>query len=233
MKPTIWAGLALYTVSMLIASVVPTMNLLILFQGVGPGIAAALVAFPIIRWLPERRGPRGVFSSLEVASAECNVSLYLPRFSESLTGAEGAGLVAAFNRMKPSSAMALSSLIGSVFVLTLWGFGGNQGMPVLTPFAIAFGLATGGLTSMWFQSAHDIAGADGTKQTLLSAVIGPTIGSALFRTPKPSDNRWGSAGSPGLVAWVAASLAASAAVVVAFNRPKKAPEPEVELEQRQ
>jgi hypothetical protein len=37
MKPSIWGGLALYTVSLLAASFVDDMNLLILFHGIGPG----------------------------------------------------------------------------------------------------------------------------------------------------------------------------------------------------
>jgi hypothetical protein len=37
MKPSIWGGLVLYTVSLLSASFVDSMNLLILFQGIGPG----------------------------------------------------------------------------------------------------------------------------------------------------------------------------------------------------
>jgi len=37
MKPTIWLGLAVNTISLLIASFVSDISLLILFQGVGPG----------------------------------------------------------------------------------------------------------------------------------------------------------------------------------------------------
>ncbi|ODO08398.1 hypothetical protein L198_00126 [Cryptococcus wingfieldii CBS 7118] len=328
MKPSLWFGVALYVVSMLIASFVKSMPLLILFQGVGPGIAAALTASPIIRWIPEwfdkRKGTAGgiifagggvggvympflfefligklgyqwslritAISTATIASVAVffanpripissrarinrmpmppffttylrwgflctflctmfqsfgyyNVNLFLPRFSDTLKGAEGAGLLAAFNvscigsqiiwglltdRMKPAAAMAISSSLGALFVLTLWGFGGNQGLPVLAPFAILFGLAAGGFCSMWFQNAGDIAGPDKEQQSLLSAgwsiargvgaVIGPTIGSALYRTPSvPGSNRWGSAGSPGLVGLVAASLAGSALVVLVFR----------------
>lgn len=45
----------------------------------------------------------------------------------------------------------------------------------------------------------------------LGAIVGPTIGATLYR-PAPADGKktWGSAGSPGLVSLVAASLAVSA-----------------------
>ncbi|ODO08399.1 hypothetical protein L198_00127 [Cryptococcus wingfieldii CBS 7118] len=157
-----------------------------------------------------------------------NVVLFLPRFSDTPNGAQGAGLLAAFNRMKPPFAMAICSSLGVLLVFTLWGFGGNQGLPVLMPFAICFGLPASGFCSMWFQNAGDIAGPDKEQQSLLSAgwsiarglgaVAGPTIGSALYRTPSvPGSNRWGSAGSPGLVGLVAASLAGSALVVLVFR----------------
>ncbi|ODN72808.1 hypothetical protein, variant [Cryptococcus amylolentus CBS 6039] len=328
MKPSLWLGVGVYVVSLMIASFVKSMPLLVLFQGVGPGIAAALTASPVIRWLPEwfdkRKGTAGgimfcgggvggmympflfeyliarlgyqwslritaiftaVIASIAVYFANpripistrahinrmpmppflstfvrwsfmgtfvCtvfqsfgyyNVGLFLPRFSDTLKGAQGAGLLAAFNvscigseviwglltdRMKPPSAMAISSSLGALLVFTLWGFGGNQGLPVLMPFAICFGLAAGGFCSMWFQNAGNIAGPDKEQQSLLSAgwsiargvgaVVGPTIGSALYRTPSvPGSNRWGSAGSPGLVGLVAASLAGSALVVLVFS----------------
>ncbi|TYJ58332.1 hypothetical protein B9479_000878 [Cryptococcus floricola] len=234
MKPSIWVGLALYTVSMLAASFVSAMKLLVLFQGVGPGVAAALVAFPIIRWLPEwfdlRKGTAGgiIFAGggvggvympfleealinhlgynwslritailtavLGVTSSSLsrpsligvstgNVGLFLPRFSDSLGGAAGAGLLAAFNvscigaqlilglitdKMRPAQAMAISSVLGTILTLTFWGIGGSKGISLLAPFAILFGLATGGFTSMWFQGAHDIAGPDQGRQSLLS-----------------------------------------------------------------
>jgi hypothetical protein len=63
--------------------------------------------------------------------------------------------------------MSISSITGSILVLTLWGFGGGIGLPVFAPFAIAFGLAAGGFSSMWSQSAHAIAGPDKEKQTML------------------------------------------------------------------
>jgi hypothetical protein len=45
----------------------------------------------------------------------------------------------------------------------------------------------------------------------LGAIIGPTIGAALYRpTPADGSKTWGSAGSPGLVSLVAVSLAVSA-----------------------
>jgi hypothetical protein len=53
----------------------------------------------------------------------------------------------------------------------------------------------------------------------LGAVIGPTIGSALYRESNSTPDhhlRWGSAGSPGLVSLVAASMASSAAVGLLF-----------------
>ncbi|WVQ73405.1 hypothetical protein IAR50_002977 [Cryptococcus sp. DSM 104548] len=327
MKPSIWVGLTLYSASMLAASFVSNMKLLIVFHGVGPGVAGALVAFPIIRWLPEwfdlRKGTAGgiIFSggcvggvympfleeaiidrlgyqwSLRITaiatavlggiaiffvnprvaiSARANIArmpmppffdtflrwgffgtffgcllqgfgyfsvgLFLPRFSDALGGAAGAGLLAAFNvsciaaqllwglitdKMKPAQAMAISSLLGTVFALTFWGIGGSKGISLLAPFAILFGLATGGFTAMWFQSAHDIAGPDKERQSLLSTgwslargvggIVGPTVGAALYRLPSSPSNAWGSAGSPGLVGLVAASLAASAVVVLLFR----------------
>ncbi|ODO10431.1 hypothetical protein I350_01026 [Cryptococcus amylolentus CBS 6273] len=315
MKPSIWVGLALYTVSMLAASFVSNMKLLILFQGVGPGVAAALVAFPIIRWLPEwfdlRKGTAGgiVFAgggvggvympfleeglinhlgynwSLRITAiltavlggiaiffvnprvpisprahivrmpmppffdtfmrwgffgtffccllqgfGYFNVGLFLPRFSDSLGGAAGTGLLAAFNitdKMRPAQAMAISSVLGTILTLTFWGIGGSKGISLLAPFAILFGLATGGFPSMWFQGAHDIAGPDQGRQSLLSVgwyvargvggIVGPSVGSALYRLPTSPSNRWGSAGSPELVGLVAASLAASAIVVLLFR----------------
>ena len=51
--------------------------------------------------------------------------------------------------------------------MTMWGVGGGAGLAVLVPFAIAFGLSTGGYSSMWSQTAHGIVGRDGEKQTLL------------------------------------------------------------------
>lgn len=65
--------------------------------------------------------------------------------------------------------MAISSSIGCVLVITLCGFGGEVGLPLLAPFAITFGLAAGGFSSMWSQSAHGIAGPDKELQTLLVA----------------------------------------------------------------
>ncbi|OCF32335.1 hypothetical protein I316_06003 [Kwoniella heveanensis BCC8398] len=326
-KPSIWAGIILYTCSMLAASFVKSVNLLILFQGVGPGIAGAFTAFPIIRWLPEwfdkRKGTAGgivfsgggvggvympflyqylidrlgyqwtlrisaistavaasiaiyfvnprvpipakaqfvrapmpplvstfmrygffgcFFGTLLQAFGFFNVNLFLPRFSDTLGATAGAGLLSAFNvcviiaqvlwglltdKMRPTTAMALSSILGSILVLTIWGFGGATGLPVLAPFAVLFGLMTGGFTSMWFQTAYNIAGPDKEQQTLLvsgfsiargvGAVLGPTIGSDLYRLPStPGGNRWGSAGSPGLVGFVAASLAGSAIVAILF-----------------
>lgn len=50
----------------------------------------------------------------------------------------------------------------------------------------------------------------------LGAVIGPTIGAALYREAPTGHRQWGSAGSPGLVALVAGSMACSAAVGVLF-----------------
>lgn len=72
-------------------------------------------------------------------------------------------------RMKPATAMAISSGIGCLLVVTLWGFGGEVGLPLLAPFAITFGLAAGGFSSMWSQCAHGIAGPDKELQTLLVA----------------------------------------------------------------
>ncbi|GFZ42751.1 hypothetical protein JCM24511_00469 [Saitozyma sp. JCM 24511] len=327
MKPSIWGGLVLYTASLLSASFVDSMDLLIVFQGIGPGLAAALCAFPIIRWLPEwfdkRRGLAGgfIFSGggvggvympiffqfvidrlghkwtlrisalitaavaglaipfvnpriplastahtrqmpmppllstfLRVGFFGCflctllqafgffNVGLFLPRFSDTLDATAGAGLLSAFNvscifaqllwgfltdRMKASSAMALSSTLGCLFVLTMWGFGGGIGLAVLAPFAVVFGVFTGGFTSMWSQSAYNIAGPDKEQQTMLfsgfsiarglGAALGPTIGAELYRQPSTAGpQRWGSAGSPGLVALVAASLAGSAIVGLLF-----------------
>lgn len=92
---------------------------------------------------------------------------------------------------------------------------------------------------MWSQSAHGIAGPDKELQTLLvageqdadvawktpadcssvgwsiaraiGAIVGPTIGATLYQpTPTGMPKTWGSAGSPGLVSLVAASLAVSA-----------------------
>lgn len=64
--------------------------------------------------------------------------------------------------------MTISSLTGCVLVLTLWGFGGSVGLAVFAPFAIMFGLAAGGFSSMWSQCAHAIAGGpDKEVQTLL------------------------------------------------------------------
>jgi len=144
--------------------------------------------------------------------------------------------------------MATSSGIGCMLVLTLWGFGGRYGVAMLVPFAVLFGVASGGFTSMWSQSAVQIVGHDKEQQILLvsgeksrfilgnravsddhplppsafslarglGAVIGPTIGSALYHETPPDHHRWGSAGSPGLVALVAGSMACSAAVGILF-----------------
>lgn len=71
--------------------------------------------------------------------------------------------------MKPSNAMAISSMLGCIAVVTLWGFGGQVGLPLLAPFAIVFGLAAGGFSSMWSQSAHALAGPNKELQTLLVA----------------------------------------------------------------
>ncbi|KAJ9098313.1 hypothetical protein QFC19_006437 [Naganishia cerealis] len=173
-----------------------------------------------------------------------NVGLFLPRFTDTLDSTLAAGLLSAFNfsqviaqilwgyltdRMKPSNAMAISSLLGCIIVVTLWGFGGQVGLPLLAPFAIAFGLAAGGFSSMWSQSAHALAGPNKELQTLLvsgwsiaralGAILGPTIGATLYR-PSPTDGTrsWGSAGSPGLVSLVAVSLAASAVVGLVVAR---------------
>lgn len=69
--------------------------------------------------------------------------------------------------MSPPTAMALSSSIGCLLVFTMWGFGGTVGLPVFAPFAVLFGVATGGFTAMWSQSAHAIAGPDREQQTML------------------------------------------------------------------
>ena len=50
----------------------------------------------------------------------------------------------------------------------------------------------------------------------LGAVIGPTIGAALYRESPTARHQWGSAGSPGLVSLVAGSMACSAAVGILF-----------------
>ena len=63
--------------------------------------------------------------------------------------------------------MALSSTIGSCLVLTLWGFGGGHGLALLAPFAVLFGVASGGFSSMWSQSAYQIVGPDKEQQTML------------------------------------------------------------------
>ena len=64
-------------------------------------------------------------------------------------------------------AMALSSALGSCLVLTLWGFGGSHGIALLVPFAVLFGIASGGFSSMWSQSACSIVGHDKEQQTML------------------------------------------------------------------
>ncbi|KAG7527466.1 hypothetical protein FFLO_06903 [Filobasidium floriforme] len=328
-KSTVWTGLAVYVACMLGASWAQSVDALIVLQGVGPGLAGALCAFPVIRWLPEwfdkRKGlAAGVIfsgggvggaympilnqylldriglawtlrtSALTTAvlggTAICflnprvpipatrnvtpapmpnlrgtfwhpgffgcllatllqgfgffNVGLFIPRFSDSLSSTAGAGLLSAFNvsciiaqilwgfltdRMRPAMAMALSSALGSCLVLTLWGFGGSHGIALLVPFAVLFGIASGGFSSMWSQSACSIVGHDKEQQTMLvsgfsfarglGAVIGPTIGSALYRESNSTPEhhlRWGSAGSPGLVSLVAASMASSAAVGLLF-----------------
>ncbi|KAK4686182.1 hypothetical protein P7C73_g3947, partial [Tremellales sp. Uapishka_1] len=157
-----------------------------------------------------------------------NVGLFLPRFSDTLNSSASAGLLSAYNvsctlsqllwgyasdKMRPANAMFLSSITGCVFAFTMWGFGGIVGVPLLAPFAICFGLAAGGFTSMWSQSASAMAGVDKEQSTLLfagfslarglGAVIGPTIGATLYRASTSS--RWGSAGSPGLVSLVAST----------------------------
>ena len=81
--------------------------------------------------------------------------------------------------------MAISSTIGCVLVVTLWGFGGEVGLPLLAPFAITFGLAAGGFSSMWSQSAHGIAGPDKELQTLL--VAGKPESCVLLRGPANGD----------------------------------------------
>ncbi|GHJ88134.1 hypothetical protein NliqN6_4536 [Naganishia liquefaciens] len=320
-KPTLWLGLAMNTVSLLAASFVRNVPGLVVLQGIFPGLAAALCAFPIIRWIPEwfdtkkgtaigivfsGGGVGGVFmpllhqylldkvgygwtlrilalymavaagiaaffvnpripisSTMHIARQPMqslrkaflsagflgcffttlmqgfgyfNVGLFLPRFTDTLDATLAAGLLSAFNfsqviaqilwgyltdRMRPATAMAISSTIGCVLVVTLWGFGGEVGLPLLAPFAITFGLAAGGFSSMWSQSAHGIAGPDKELQTLLvagwsiaraiGATVGPTIGATLYQpTPTGTPKSWGSAGSPGLVSLVAASLAVSA-----------------------
>lgn len=52
-KSTVWIGLAVYVACMLGASWAQSVDALIVLQGVGPGLAGALRAFPVIRWLPE------------------------------------------------------------------------------------------------------------------------------------------------------------------------------------
>jgi hypothetical protein len=52
-KPTVWFGLAVFVACMLGASWSKSVDALILLQGVGPGAAGALCAFPVIRWVPE------------------------------------------------------------------------------------------------------------------------------------------------------------------------------------
>jgi hypothetical protein len=81
--------------------------------------------------------------------------------------ADEAALTCGSQRMKASSAMALSSTLGCLFVITMWGSGGGIGLAVLAPFAIVFGVFTGGFTSMWSQSAYNIAGPDKEQQTML------------------------------------------------------------------
>ncbi|WWC65665.1 uncharacterized protein I303_108286 [Kwoniella dejecticola CBS 10117] len=337
MIPSMWAGLALFSLSLLAGSFVSDIRLLIVFQGVFPGIAAALAAFPLIRWIPEwfdkrkgiatgvifsgggvgglympflydlflsrlgykwslrifaistaviasiaisfikprvpissrsqiKRAPMPDFwqtftswgflclflSSLLQAFGYFNVALFLPRFSDALSSSEGAGLLGAFNvcclisqilwghltdKIKPSLAMSLSSGLGTLFVLFLWGFSTDSlGIKVLMPFAIVFGLSTGGFSSMWSQCAHELAGDGGVdkeKQSLLwsglslargiGAVIGPTLGSALYRDSSlTKSHRWGSAGSPPLVALVAASLAGSSLIPLIYHFSKRA-----------
>ncbi|KAK8864113.1 hypothetical protein IAR55_001359 [Kwoniella newhampshirensis] len=325
-----WLGLC--CTSLLVASFIKSVEALIVLQGLLPGLAAALCAFPIIKWIPQwfdRRkglaagiifsggGVGGAFmpsltqflidriglswtlrawamstaviggiaicfvkprlpisASRDVARMPMppffdtflragffgcffttllqgfgyfNVGLFLPRLSDTLSATSGAGLLAAFNvscilaqiawghvtdRMRPASAMAISSLTGCILVLTLWGCGGDIGMAMFTPFAVTFGLATGGFSSMWSQSAYAVAGPDKERQTMLfsgfsiarglGAAIGPTVGSALYSPhPKSHGLHWGSAGSPGFVALVAASLASSAAVGMLFDRGKQ------------
>ncbi|KAJ9114755.1 hypothetical protein QFC22_005631 [Naganishia vaughanmartiniae] len=184
------------------------------------------------------------FGYLWFGRAGSNVGLFLPRFTDTLESTLAAGLLSAFNfsqviaqivwgyltdRMKPSNAMAISSMLGCIAVVTLWGFGGQVGLPLLAPFAIVFGLAAGGFSSMWSQSAHALAGPNKELQTLLvagwsiarglGAIVGPTIGATLYRpTPTDGTRSWGSAGSPGLVSLVAVSLAASAVVGLVVAR---------------
>ncbi|KAJ9096730.1 hypothetical protein QFC21_005000 [Naganishia friedmannii] len=328
-KPTLWLGLAINTASLLGASWIQNVTGLIVLQGIFPGTAAALCAFPIIRWIPEwfdakkgtaigivfsGGGVGGVFmpllhqylldkvgygwtirimalyiaagagiaaffvnprvpisATMQIARQPMhslrtaflsfgflgcflttllqgfgyfNVGLFLPRFTDTLESTLAAGLLSAFNfsqviaqivwgyltdRMKPSNAMAISSMLGCIAVVTLWGFGGQVGLPLLAPFAIVFGLAAGGFSSMWSQSAHALAGPNKELQTLLvagwsvarglGAIVGPTIGATLYRpTPTDGTRSWGSAGSPGLVSLVAVSLAASAIVGIVIAR---------------
>ncbi|WWC93037.1 uncharacterized protein L201_008001 [Kwoniella dendrophila CBS 6074] len=332
MIPSMWAGVFLFSISMLIASFVSDIKLLIVFQGVFPGLAAALCAFPIIRWIPEwfdkRKGiatglifsgggvggvympflyevflsklgykwslrifaiSTAVIASMAVAFVKprvpissksnikrmpmpnfwktftswgflCvfvssllqsfgyfNVALFLPRFSDTLSPSAGAGLLAAFNvcclisqilwghitdKMNPTLAMSLSSGLGSVLVLFLWGFNQDYlGIKVLMPFSILFGLITGGFSSMWSQCSYELAGDKGLdkeKQSLLwsglsvargiGAILGPTIGSLLYKSPSQLTKfeRWGSAGSPQLIALVATSLFGSSLICLLF-----------------
>jgi hypothetical protein len=53
MKPTVWFGLAILVACTLGASWAKSVDALIVLQGVGPGLAGALCAFPVIRWVPE------------------------------------------------------------------------------------------------------------------------------------------------------------------------------------
>ncbi|WWC93027.1 uncharacterized protein L201_007991 [Kwoniella dendrophila CBS 6074] len=335
MRPSMWAGMILCSSSLLVASFVKDVKLLIIFQGVGPGLSGALCAFPIVRWIPEwfdkRKGiatglifsgggvggvympflydlfldklgykwslrifaistavisgmtisfvkPRVPISSksnvirmpmpnffqtfftswgflflflatLLQSFGYFNVALFLPRFSDTLSSATGAGLLGAFNvsclisqilwghitdRISPSLAMSFSSGLGLILVLFLWGFNQDYlGIKVLMPFAISFGLITGGFSSMWSQSAHELLGdqsLDKEKMSLLwsglsvargiGSILGPTIGSLLYKPPSTMStsgfHRWGSAGSPGLIALVAASLFGSCLISL-FN----------------
>jgi hypothetical protein len=86
--------------------------------------------------------------------------------------------------MKASSAMALSSSLGCLFVLTMWGFGGGIGLAVLAPFAIVFAVFTGGFTSMWSQSAYNIAGPDKEQQTML---FSGEVNAFCFSSTGPAD----------------------------------------------
>jgi MFS family permease len=146
-----------------------------------------------------------------------NVGLFIPRFSDTLGGTAGAGLLSAFNvsciiaqvlwghlsdvsqwsvifprpsfrpvsynlgfqRIRPSSAMALSSAIGSLIVLTLWGFAGGHGLSMLVPFSVLFGVASGGFSSMWSQSAYQIVGND--KEQLMMLISGECGRLDVFR----------------------------------------------------